>query len=49
MTLQHAKVISILKCAIAIGEGYSKLGVISGSPPLSLFDMLLVIREGSGT
>ncbi len=49
MTLQHAKAISILKCASAIGEGYSKLGVLSGGPPLSLFDMLLVIKRGLGT
>ncbi len=49
MALQHAKAISILKCAIAIGEGYSKLGVLSGGPPLSLFDMLLVIEGGLGT
>ncbi len=46
MALQRAKVISILKCAIAIGEGYSKLGVLSGVPPLCLSDMLLVIEGG---
>ncbi len=49
MTLQRAKAISILKFAIAIGEGYSKLGVLSGGPPLSLFDMLLMIEGGLGT
>jgi hypothetical protein len=49
VALQRAKAISILKCAIAIDEGYSKLGVLSGGPPLSLFNMLLVIKGGLGT
>ncbi len=49
MTLQHVYVISILRRDVAVGEGSSRLGLLSGSPPLSLFDMLLVIGGGSGT
>ncbi len=45
MVLQRAHVISILK-HFAIGEGFCKLGVLSGGPP-SLFDMLLVTGGGS--
>jgi len=40
------KAISILKHVIAIGEGSSRLGVLLGGSPLSLFDMLL--RRGRG-
>ncbi len=35
----------ILKHAIAVGEGFSKLGILSKGPPLSLFDMLIA-RKG---
>jgi hypothetical protein len=38
-----------LKHAIAIGEGFSRLDLLSGNPPLSLFDMFLMTRRGSGT
>jgi len=38
-----------LKCVVAIGEGFSRLGLLSGAPPLSLFDMLLATRRGLGT
>ncbi len=48
MVLQRAHVISILK-HVAISEGFSKLGVLSRGPALSLFDMLLAIRGGSRT
>jgi len=41
MVLQRAHVISILKHVAVVSEGFSKLGVISRGPPLSLFDMLL--------
>ncbi len=41
MTLQCAHAVSILTRVVAIGESSSKLGVISGGPSLSLFDMLL--------
>jgi hypothetical protein len=41
VTLQCAHVVSILICVVAIVEGSSRLGIISGGPPLSLFDMLL--------
>jgi hypothetical protein len=44
MVLQCAHVVSILKCVVAIGEGFYKLGILSGGPPLSLFDMLLRTR-----
>jgi hypothetical protein len=41
-----AQTISILKCAVvAVGEGSSKLVVLSGGPTLSLFDMLLVTER----
>jgi hypothetical protein len=34
---------------VAVGEGLSRLGILSGGPLLSLFDMLLGIGGGSGT
>jgi hypothetical protein len=49
MVLQCAHVISILKCVVAIGEGSSRLSILSGGPSLSLFDMLLATRGGLGT
>ncbi len=39
--------ISILRCAVAVGEGFSRPGLISEGPPLSLFDLLLANRSGS--
>jgi hypothetical protein len=47
--LQRVKAVSILKCVVEGGEGSSKLGILSGGPPFSLFDMLLMTREVSGT
>jgi hypothetical protein len=47
--LQHAQVISILRCAIAIGEDSFKLDFLSRGPPLFLFDMLLAIERGLKT
>jgi hypothetical protein len=44
-----AYAVSILRCAVAIGEGSSRLGLLSGDPLLSLFDMLLARGGGSGT
>ncbi len=38
------QVVFILKCVLAIGS--SRLGVLLGGPPLSLFDMLLATRRG---
>ncbi len=38
-----------LRHASAIAEGSSKLGALSGGPPLSLFDMLLTTKVGLGT
>ncbi len=40
MTLQRAQAICILRRAVAVGNGSSRLGVLSGGLPLSLFDML---------
>ncbi len=34
---------------LAVSEGSSRLGVLSGGPPLSLFVMFLVIKVGLGT
>jgi hypothetical protein len=48
MTLQCAQVIFIFKRVIAIGESFSKLGILSGGPPISLFDMILAMEEGLG-
>jgi hypothetical protein len=44
--------VSILRCAVAVGEGFSRLSILSrgpGGPPLSLFDMLLATGGGPGT
>jgi hypothetical protein len=49
MTFQHAQLIFILRRAVAIGESFSKLGVLSRGPSLSLFDMLLAMKESSRT
>jgi len=49
VALQHAQVVSILRHVIAIGESSFRLVVLSGGPPLSLFDMLLVTGGGLGT
>jgi len=49
MVLQCAQATSILKCVIEIGEASCRLGVLSGGPPLSLFDMLPTTRGGLGT
>jgi hypothetical protein len=48
MTLQHVHAVFILK-QVVIGEGLSRLNVLLGSPPLSLFDVFLVIGKGLGT
>jgi hypothetical protein len=48
VTLQHAHVISILRCVVAIDEGSFRLGILSRVPPLSLFDMLIKTRGHSG-
>jgi len=47
VALECAHAIFILRCAIAIGEDSSRLGILSRGPPLSLFDMLLAIGGGS--
>jgi len=38
-----------LRHAIAVGEGFSRLGVLSRGRPLSLFDMFFATGKGSGT
>jgi hypothetical protein len=40
---------SLFRCIVTIGEGSSKLDVISRGLSLSLFDMLLATKGGSGT
>ncbi len=47
--LQREHMVSILKHVVTTGESSSRLGVLLGSPSLSLLDMLLVTGEGSGT
>jgi hypothetical protein len=42
-------VIFILRCALARGEDFSRLGILSEVPPLSLFDVLLATGVSSGT
>jgi hypothetical protein len=48
VALQHAHVFSILKHVVAIGEVSSKLDILLGGPPLSLFDMFFMKGRGSG-
>jgi hypothetical protein len=47
VVLQQMQVIFILKRVVAVGKSFSKLGILIGGPPLSLFDMLLTTRRGS--
>jgi hypothetical protein len=49
MTLQHVHAIFILKHLVVISEGLSRLNVLLGSLPLSLFDVFFVIGRGLGT
>jgi len=49
VTLQRAQVIFILRCAVAVGEGSFRLSLLSGSPPISLFDILLMTGGDLGT
>ncbi len=49
MMLQQAYVISILKQVVAIGKGFSKLGIFSRGPPFFLFDMLFMTGGRSRT
>jgi hypothetical protein len=49
MMLLWAHAISILKWVVVVGESFSRLGVLSRGPLLSLFDMLFATRGGSGT
>lgn len=47
--LRREHKVSILKHVVTIGESSSRLGILLGSPSLSLLDILLVTGEGSGT
>jgi hypothetical protein len=49
MAFEQMQAISILRRVVAVSEGSSMLGLLSGGPPLSLFDMLLLTRGGLGT
>jgi hypothetical protein len=49
MVLQHAHVISILRCVVTGGEGSFRLSILLGGLPLSLFDMLLMTKRDLGT
>jgi len=49
MVLQHAPVISILRCVVTGGEGSFKLGILLGGLPIFLFDMLLMTKRDLGT
>ncbi len=35
-----------MRHVVAVGEGLSRLGLLAGGPPLSLFDMLLATGGG---
>jgi hypothetical protein len=49
MAFEQMQAISILRRVVVVSEGSSMLGLLSGGPPLSLFDMLLLTRGGLGT
>jgi hypothetical protein len=49
MALPRMHAISILKHIFVVGEGFSKLPMLSHFPSLSFFDMLHVSSEGFGT
>ncbi len=44
VALRCVQMISILKRADTVDEGSYRLGILSGGPPLSVFDMLLATR-----
>jgi hypothetical protein len=46
MALQCVQAVSILRHVIVIGEGASRLSILSEGRPLSLFDMLVVTTRG---
>jgi hypothetical protein len=49
MVLQRVQVVFILRRAVVVSEGSSRLCVPLGGPPLSLFDMLIAIGGGLET
>ncbi len=48
VALQGAQTTFILECVVIIGEGSSRLGILSSVPPLSLFNMIFAIGRGGG-
>ncbi len=46
MAVQHAQVVSSLKRAVVVGEGSSRLGLLSRGPPFSLFDTFFATGRG---
>lgn len=46
MAVQRAQVVSILKRAVVVGEGSSRLGLLSRGPPFSSFDTFLATGRG---
>lgn len=46
VAVQHAQVVSSLKRAVVVGEGSSRLGLLSRGPPFSLFDTFLATGRG---
>jgi hypothetical protein len=49
VALQRMHATSILKHIFVVGEGFSKLPMLSYFPSFSFFDMLHVSSEGFGT
>ncbi len=43
---QRAQAVSILRLAVEVSEGSSRLVILSGGPSLSLFDMLVSTGRG---
>jgi len=46
VAVQHAQVVSSLKRAVVVGEGSSRLGLLSRGPPFSLFDTFFATGRG---
>ncbi len=49
VALQRVQVIFVLRCAVAVGEGSFRLGILSGGCPISIVDMLLMTGGDLGT
>jgi hypothetical protein len=46
VAVQRVQVVSNLKRAVVVGEGSSRLGLLSRGPPFSLFDTFLATGRG---